>query len=275
MLEALQWYVDQGVDEILLETPLDRTIVPDVATVMAKVPASRLPPPISKPGEGQAQAATSEMMMGAAQAIIEAQKLAQGCKTLEELRQAIVDFEGLSLKKTATNMVFNDGNPAADVMLIGEAPAANDDAEGKAFVGQHGQLLDKMLACIGLDRHNEDTSKAVYLSNILNWRPPGNRTPTLSEINISLPFIQRHIELAQPKMLILCGGVAGKSLLKRSETISKLRGNFYDYSAPEGQGGGVIPASVIYNPEYLLQTPSQKKHAWADLLMIQEKLTQI
>jgi DNA polymerase len=207
--------------------------------------------------------------LGAAEAIVEAQKSAKICKNLEELQQAIADFDGLSVKKTATNMVFSDGDPQSDIMVIGEAPGADEDIQGKPFVGISGQLLDKILACIHLSRKPEAGQKSVYISNILNWRPPGNRTPTDSEISISLPFIEKHIELVKPKVVVLCGGVAGKSLLQRNDSISKLRGTFHDYQTTDGHQLKMI---ATYHPAYLLRTPAQKKAVWADMLMLQDYL---
>ena len=236
LVQALQWYIDHGVDELLLEEPVDRTVViPDIPKKQTASKSSGSKTNVvgfrEQATQANLDAAQSDNMMGAAQAVVEAQNLAQGCQTLEELKQAIMEFEGLSVRKTATNMVFADGNPKASVMLIGEAPGADEDVQGKPFVGISGQLLDRILACIDLDRSSEDPIRSVYISNILNWRTPGNRTPTQAEMDISLPFIERHIALAQPKLLILCGGVAAKTILKRSESISRLRGVFHDYSA--------------------------------------------
>lgn len=285
LVETLQWHLDHGADEMLLDEPVDRTVMPELPK---KMPLQDMVSGAVKPSmasniigfqDGAAQNNVGDMV-GAAQAIIDARALAVNCKTLEDLSVAIEKFEGLSIRKTATNMVFGDGNPKASVMVIGEAPTAEDDIQGKAFVGQSGALEDKILACIGLDRTSEDTMKSVYLSNILNWRPPGNRTPTQAEIDISLPFIERHIALIQPKALILCGGAVGKALLRRTETISKLRGKMQEYQVPEDLVGGgddavIIPAIVTYQPEYLLRTPAQKKAVWADMLMFQEELESV
>lgn len=260
LIDALQWHIDHGVDVVVLDEPIDRTAPPDIPKI------SDLPTPISAP---TAANNLEKPLMGAAEAIVEAQKLAAACNNLEELKQAIAAFDGLSVKKTATNMVFADGDPDSDVMVIGEAPGADEDIQGKPFVGVSGQLLDKILACINLARQPEEAQKSVYISNILNWRPPGNRTPTDSEIAISLPFIEKHIALIQPKIIILFGGVAGKALLKRTESISKLRGTLYDHQLTDGT---VIKAAVTYHPAYLLRTPAQKKAVWADMLMIQDYL---
>lgn len=257
-IAALQWHVDHGVDVAVLDQPVDRTAMPEI------LKKSDIPKPISMPAIQQEQ---DTPFMGSAQAIIEAQKLAAACNTLEELAAAIQNFDGLSIKKTATNMVFAAGKPESDVMVIGDAPATDEDIQAMPFVGETGQLCDKILACIALSRHPQENQKSVYLSNILNWRPPGNRTPTDSEIAISLPFIEKHIELVRPKILIFFGGVAGNALLKRSESISKLRGNLYDYFLKEGS---LVKTIVTYHPAYLLKTPAQKKAVWADMLMVQD-----
>jgi DNA polymerase len=273
--QALQWHIDHGADEVIVDEPVDRTAIP---ALPKKEETSKPKPATFSPSPMQAQGNPAGDLMGAAQAIVEAQKLAASCGTLEELGQAIRDFEGLSVKKTATNMVFCDGNPKARVMLVGEAPGADEDRQGKPFVGVSGQLLDRILACIDLSRTGKKAEEAVYISNILNWRPPGNRTPTQAEIDISLPFIERHIALIRPQLLILCGGVSAKGLLRRSDSISKLRGIFHDYQVPAAVSGGetiAIPAVATYHPAYLLRTPSQKKAVWADMLMIQEKLANL
>lgn len=274
---ALQWHLDMGVDEPLMDAPVDRTAMPALpkreapaTTAVPRAPSASSPPPHVAP-------ATSPVdVPGAAAARAEAEKLAKSATTLDELRAALQGFDGLAVKKTATQMVFADGNPAAPVMLIGEAPGADEDRMGKPFVGASGQLLDKIFACIGLSRAAEDAKDAVYISNILNWRPPGNRTPSPAEVDIALPFIERHIALVQPKILIFCGAVAAKGLLGRTEGISKLRGSFHDYTPlTADMGGGTIPVICTYHPSYLLRTPSQKKAVWADMLMLQEKLREI
>lgn len=185
--------------------------------------------------------------------------------TLEELRQALELFEGCSLKKTALNLVFSDGNPQAKIMLIGEAPGADEDRQGKPFVGMSGQLLTKAFECAGFER-----DKHLYISNTIFWRPPGNRQPTQQELEACFPFTQRHIELINPKVLILVGGTAVKALLKTNEGITKLHGKWLQYTSP-----GLaqpIPTMAIYHPAYLLRSPGRKKELWMDLLKIKEAL---
>ncbi|MCB1651481.1 MAG: uracil-DNA glycosylase [Alphaproteobacteria bacterium] len=261
--EALRFYLECGVDEVLDNTAADRFAMP--APVSAVPPVKPSAPLFSGPSSS---ARSADMPLGKSEAQGQSASLAAAAKTLDELRSAIAGFEGLSIKKTATNMVFCDGNANAPVMLVGEAPGADEDRQGKPFVGVSGQLLDKILGCIGLDRQQDDPLKAIYISNIINWRPPGNRTPNPAEIVVSLPFIQRHIELVKPKILILCGGVSAKALLGRDESISKLRKGWHDYKTTDGQ---VIPAIATYHPAYLLRTPTQKRAVWADMLSVQEK----
>ena len=271
---ALDWYRDQGVDDVLEPDPVNR-LVPSQSS---QAPVSALPMPAVSVSVGVAPPPLSLPLLGASDARREAVRLAQQAQTLDDLRAAIAAFEGISLKKTAINLVFSDGNPRAPVMLVGEAPGADEDRLGKPFVGASGQLLDKMLAAIGLSRHTDNLGEAVYIANILNWRPPGNRTPSPGEIEVSLPFIERHIQLAAPKLLILCGGVSAKALLGREEGISRLRQTWYDYipQTPELRDGAVsIPGAATFHPSYLLRTPAQKKAAWADLQMIQDKRRQL
>jgi DNA polymerase len=193
--------------------------------------------------------------------------LARAANSLAELKAALEAFEGCRLKDTATNLVFADGNPAARVMIVGEAPGADEDRIGRPFVGVSGQLLDRMLAQVGLDRGS------VYITNILFWRPPGNRTPTAAEIAACLPFVERHIELVDPAILVLAGAASAKTLLARNEGITKLRGRWLLY-----ESAGMtrpIPAMAIYHPAFLLRQPAQKRDAWRDLLSIRDKLDSI
>ncbi len=269
IITALQWYVDQGVTDALIDEVIDRTAIVDKVIAVDKKTEKM---PISKPNTS---------FLGKLDAYDEALKLANSSNSLEVLQKNILDFDGVTLKKTATNMVFSCGNPNAKIMIIGDAPMADDDRTGTPFSGEQGHLLDKMLACIDLDRNSEDLSKAVYLSNILNWRPPGNRSPLPSEISVSLPFIERHIQLIKPDILVFLGGLAAKSLLGRNESLSRLRKTWHDY-IPQTKGlivgggrlnnGGIkpIPAIASHSISALIKTPSQKKSAWEDLLSIQE-----
>ena len=267
MITTLEWYVDHGVTDILLDKPIDRTKPTEI----------KKPPGTEEKIRSVSDSKTSQQtFLGKSDAYEEAVKIAASINSLKELQQAIADFNGIAIKKTATNMVFADGNPKAPIMLIGEAPGADEDRLGKPFVGVSGQLLDKILACIGLSRHAEDPEKSVYISNILNWRPPGNRTPAPAEIEVSLPFIERHIQLIQPKIIILCGGVSAKSLLNRTEGVSRLRKKWHDYTPQTKNIGDMsVLARATYHPSYLLRTPLQKKAVWADMLEIQKKMQEL
>ena len=271
---ALEFYQDNGVDIAVGNEAIDRTSFIEVPSPeKAEFVKEEAPSPFQA-----SQEQTSAPLLGKTDSHAKALELAKEANNIDELKQAVADFEGISLKKTATNLVFCDGNPKADVMLIGEAPGADEDRAGKPFVGVSGQLLDKILACINLDRQSEDPKEAVYISNIINWRPPGNRTPSPAEIEVSLPFIERHIQFVQPKLIILCGGVSAKSLLGSSDSISRLRKTWHDYTPQNAELSSdrkPIPAIATYHPAYLLRTPAQKKAVWHDMLAIQQKLKEI
>lgn len=262
---ALQWHIDAGADEALAAEPQkngiseSRSLGKNEEKIVSEVPKFR----------------DSEILAGTTSLRSKALEAARAANTLDELRAAIAAFDGLDIKRTATNTVFCDGNPDAPVMLVGEAPGGDEDRIGRPFVGVSGQLLDRILKCIDLDRAQQDPVRAIYISNILNWRPPGNRTPTDAEVDICLPFIERHIALKKPKLLILCGGVSAKALLGTGESISRLRGKWHSYT-PRTEGitdtTTSIPAIATYHPSYLLRTPSQKKAVWQDMLVLQDKM---
>ena len=186
---------------------------------------------------------------------------ADKAKNLEKLKKSINNIQNCSLKNNATNMVFSDGNPKSKIMLIGEAPGANEDAEGLPFVGRAGALLDKMLAAINLDR------KKVYISNIINYRPPDNRRPTDEEIKRYLPFISKHIEIINPKILVLLGSTAMNALIGNEVVISKMRGKWIEKKF----GNCKTSAIITFHPAFLMRQPARKKLAWIDLKMIRDK----
>jgi uracil-DNA glycosylase family 4 len=265
-LALLTWQIEAGADEALEPAPIDRfAAAPEPAL-------HRRAPPAAEPAAPAllAAVASAPANMPAIGAPLptngdgNAYHAAQSARSLEELRAALESFDGCPLKATATNLVFADGNPAARVMLVGEAPGADEDRIGRPFVGVSGQLLDRMLAAIGLDRTK------VYITNVLFWRPPGNRTPTPAEVAACLPFVERHIELVGPEILVLVGNAAAKTLLLRNEGITRIRGKWFEY-----QSAGMsrpVPTLPIYHPAYLLRAPAQKRDAWRDLLQIRERL---
>ncbi|HEX6980097.1 MAG TPA: uracil-DNA glycosylase [Alphaproteobacteria bacterium] len=259
---ALEWLADMGADEAIGDVPVDRFAV--VEAPPAPEPRRERKSTDAVPSAAPAAAAAAPRPRSQSAPAQSARAVAQAATTLEELRAALAQFEGCPLKATATNLVFADGNPRARIMLVGEAPGADEDRLGRPFVGVSGQLLDRMLACIGLDR------TSVYIANILPWRPPGNRSPTDSEIAVCLPFIERQIELVDPEILVLLGGTASKSLLGTREGIVKTRGKWFTYQSP-----GLprpIAAIATYHPAYLLRSPAQKRDSWRDLLMIKNRL---
>jgi DNA polymerase len=197
-----------------------------------------------------------------AAAVATARTLADNAKTLAELEEALRNFDGCAIKKTASKTVFSDGNPDSQVMIIGEAPGAQEDIQGIPFCGPSGQLLDRMLASIGLDRTK------VYISNTVFWRPPGNRQPSPEETSICLPFVEKHIALINPKVLILSGGTATTTLLRKDSSISRLRGKFYEYSNPYMDKP--VSTMLMYHPSYLLRQPLNKRLAWHDLQLLRE-----
>lgn len=194
----------------------------------------------------------------------ESSSLSEG---LRDLKITLANFEGSSLKKTAINMVFSDGNPDAKVMVVGEAPGADEDRQGKPFVGQSGQLLRRILSFIGL------TIDHVYITNVLPYRPPGNRQPTPQEIQMFLPFLQKHIALIKPKCLLLVGGTACKALLEGQDGITKIRGTWIDLVVPGLDHP--VKAMATYHPAYLLRSPLRKKDVWKDMLMVKKFLRTI
>ena len=189
-------------------------------------------------------------------------------ENLDELLKVIKNFNGCSLKNTAKNLVFADGNPKAKVMLIGEAPGAEEDRTGVPFTGQAGHLLDKMLQAIGQDRTN------TYLTNVIFWRPPGNRNPTDEEINCCLPYVRRHIEIINPKILILAGSIASKTLLEiQDKGITQLRGKWQDFNI--NKKNLKIKAMPIFHPAFLLRQPTRKREAWEDLKIIKKAIDKL
>jgi DNA polymerase len=262
----LDWYLAMGVDEAIGDIPHDSfaavtrlTAAPALSPMAAPTPRpATIAPPLAAPAVARPLASASSEVAGA-------RRLAEAATTLAELEAAVSSFDGCALRKTATHTVFADGTPHAPVMVIGEAPGADEDRIGKPFVGRSGQLLDRMLAAIGLDRQRN-----VYITNVLFWRPPGNRKPTDAEIALCLPFVWRHIALGAPQLVMLSGGTATSAMLGRAEGITKLRGHWFDLAIPGRDRP--IPALTTYHPSFLLRTPARKSESWRDFLELQSKL---
>ena len=258
----LRWYLLAGVDEAIGEVAVDRYRAASRPAAAAPAPS---PPPNPAPAAAAPPPPRLAQGLASAPAVLQsARELAAAARDLTELAEALAAFEGCPLKKTATNLVFDDGNPAARVMLIGEAPGADEDRAGKPFVGVSGQLLDRMLGWIGLDR------TSVYITNVIYWRPPGNRAPTAAELVACQPFVERHVELVAPAVMVAVGGAAAKQLLQRNDGITRLRGRWHLYESPGTRGA--IPLMPLYHPAYLLRQPAQKRDAWRDLLTLRAKL---
>lgn len=249
--QLLRWYLDAGVDEAIGNVPVNRFAAPVAAPIAAPVAAGPSP-------------AAPAVVKSASLSAGTAAHIAAQCRSLDELRRALEAFDALPLKRTARSTVFADGNPQAEVMVIGEAPGQEEDRQGLPFVGKSGKLLDRMLASIGLDRDS------CYITNVVPWRPVENRKPTPDEVAVCLPFVTRHIELVDPRLLILLGGASASALLARHEGINRLRGRWFEYSSP-----GLprpVPALATFHPAYLLRTPEAKRLAWRDLLLVRKHL---
>ena len=264
----LRWYVDQGIDEAIGEDAIDRFAAPapQVTPLPVQQRAPAAPTPI-RPAPAAAAPPRGPVPIESPQLVEDARALAQRCNSVEELEAAVRAFEGCALKRTAKNTVFADGVAGSPVMVVGEAPGADEDRLGKPFVGVSGQLMDRMFEAIGMSRERD-----LYITNILFWRPPGNRTPTLAEQAICMAFTRRHIELARPKVLVLAGGTAAKSVLDTTEGIMRLRGKWTNLSLDDGSA---VPTLPTFHPAYLLRTPASKRQSWLDLLSLDKKLREL
>ena len=246
------WYVQMGV----LDTVGVKGDAP-VPAIQPAVPAPPAPAPRIEPRlEHRAPMRDGERVQ-------HARAVAAACHSLGELAVALERFDGCALKQTATRLCFADGSPDARLMLIGEAPGAEEDRQGRPFVGPSGQLLDRMLAAIGLDR------RSVWITNIVFWRPPGNRAPTTAEVAVCQPYVERQIELLRPRRILFLGGSAARGLLEVTEGVTKLRGRPFGYQPANADP---IPAAITFHPAYLLRQPLQKRLAWRDLLTLRRQL---
>ncbi|WP_068108869.1 uracil-DNA glycosylase [Tropicimonas marinistellae] len=258
MIAALDFQIALGADTCVADAPLDRY-------ALSREEAERRRAAAAAP----AQVGTGRQVTPAVQPkakedpIGEARAAAAGATTLEELRAALAAYEHCELKKAARTLVFSDGQPGARVMIIGEAPGRDEDIQGKPFVGRAGQLLDRMLGAIGLARGAPDPGSAVYITNILPWRPPQNRDPKPEEIAMLKPFVERHVALVEPDLLVLMGNISCQAMLGR-RGITRLRGNWADVLG--------LPALPMFHPAYLLRNPAAKREAWSDLLSLKARL---
>ncbi|MCK2167855.1 uracil-DNA glycosylase [Thalassospira xiamenensis] len=281
-LQALIWQFEMGADEAIADEPLDRfkaseslsrqagqfgrASLPPNAGGAARPAMPRpaggtgamTPPPPMAPGAGFLLSDTPH------EARQSARDLAAAATSLADLKEAVEKFEGCALKKSASNTVFGVGNPEARLVLVGEAPGAEEDRQGEPFVGPSGKLLDAMLRSIGFAREE------VYITNILPWRPPGNRQPTIAEIAVCEPFVRRHLELIGPKVVVCLGGSSAKTLMEEDRGITRLRGTWKEMTLG---ASSVADVTAMFHPAYLLRTPEQKRLAWRDLRAVAQKLS--
>lgn len=300
ILALLQFYLDAGVDSAIEDSSINRFDLPgkfdlpdqllghqlrehkigeqkpetslttSVPSFSAKSLETIAAPPLKTPRAAQTTAILATAILGQSDQVLaqSARLAAAAAPSLEALKEALQRFDGVeSLRARATHMVFADGNPQASVMLVGEAPGADEDRLGKPFVGISGQLLDRMLGSIGLDRNT------FYITNICFWRPPGNRKPTEAELIAQAPFVQRHIELVRPKVLVLVGASSAHALLGTNDGITRLRGRWFSYRSDGLEAD--IPALPIFHPAFLLRQPAQKRETWSDLLKLKARLHEI
>jgi len=242
---VLEWQMEMGATEAILDAPVNRFELADRA----------------KPAVSKTTAVPTKIVEETPADI--ATKLAQSAKSLDDLRAIMDGFEHCDLKRGARQLVFSDGKVGARVMVIGEGPGRDEDMQGSPFVGRAGQLLDKMFAAIGLSRDAVDLERAIYITNVVPWRPPQNRDPSPDEIEMMLPFLQRHVELAAPDVIIAMGNISCSAILGQ-KGISRLRGTW-----AKAFGVDVLP---MFHPAYLLRNPISKREAWADLLSVKQKL---
>jgi len=280
-VELLYWYKHAGIDIALGDQPVDQFAASKIQAQAARSPAPAIKqglaaghrpgainPGISarashRPANPQPNNAMSAAAIPDEVVVSDAREKAKSAASLGELREIMSAFKGCNLHLSAKNMVFGDGDPTSGIMLIGEAPGRDEDLHGLPFVGRSGQLLERMLAAINLERNS------VYITNVIPWRPPGNRTPTPLETEICRPFIERHIDLVNPKIMVLLGGAAAKVLLNSTQGILKMRGRWNKFGGAQGE----IDVMPTLHPAYLLRQPAQKKLAWQDLLKIREKIS--
>lgn len=255
--ELIEWYIAAGVEETAGDEPFafDKK-------EQAPISSHKTDSLVAKMVPSSQRQATTALAQAAVDARQNARDLCKQIDNLDDLKALVEKFEGCALKLTASHTVFGDGSKTAQIMLIGEAPGADEDRIGRPFVGRSGQLLDKMLQAVGMDR------SICYITNILPWRPPGNRTPTDGEIAVCLPFLKRQIDIIKPDFIFILGGSAANALLDQQESISKLRGRWLEYKTSDGKNVAVLAS---FHPAYLLRNPGQKAKVWSDLLRLVRK----
>lgn len=270
--DILEWYCLAGVDEIVADIPFgrDNTSAEKAAVRTVLKNDSAVKPvglatvsSISDAEVGERKA-TTELAQATINACKNARELCEKAQTLEALKELVENFEGCALKLTATRTVFGHGSSGARIMLIGEAPGADEDRTGVPFVGRSGHLLDLILNAAGFERERD-----CFISNVLPWRPPGNRTPTTAEVAVCLPFLRRQIDLVKPEALVLLGGSAANALLENEDSISRMRGKWLSYKDSSGRD---IPVMATFHPAYLLRNAGQKAKIWGDFLRLKKKI---
>jgi uracil-DNA glycosylase len=244
-IAALAWQLDLGADEAIGEEPVNRFGLDDRAAPRRAAAPAAVPAAMVEEAQGPAERAAA-------------------CGDLAALRAALEGMEGIGLREGARSTVFADGNPAARLMVIGEAPGRDEDRAGLPFVGRSGQLLDRMLAAIGLSRHAAEPERAAYITNVLPWRPPQNRDPSADEAALLLPFLFRHIALKAPEAILLLGSPAVRAVLATESGITRMRGRWHAWRG--------IPVIATFHPAALLRDPTKKREAWADLLLLSQRL---
>lgn len=267
----LAWHLEQGVDAATAPSPGESFALGPVPRPRPEPPARRAHAPAPAVRPSRERPAVPPRRTGIEAGLDlggdEAARLAAACADLDALEAAVRAFEGCALKRTAISTVFADGARDAPVMAIGEAPGAEEDQQGLPFVGASGRLLDRMIAWIGLAR-----ARNFYITNVLFWRPPGNRKPTPVETAACLPFVRRHITLKRPKIIVTLGGTAAQLLLERGEGVMRLRGRWFTYEDPEL---GPIPLLALFHPAYLLRQPQAKALFWRDLLALKDRMAEL
>ena len=290
LLACLEWQLEAGCDgwlasdgeqaqgwlqaDSLVRTMLD-ALSPQRST---RQPSTMQPLPRTQPATRDARADTQRAdtqripsshapLLAPVDAVVEARKAAEACETLEELEQAVQSFELCPLKKGARNTVFAEGNPDADLVVVGEAPGREEDEQGKPFVGASGQLLSRMLEAIGIKSREQ-----YRITNLVYWRPPGNRTPDSDEVTVCYPFFLRHMALVKPRWILLLGNVAMQHVLSERRGITKVHGQFFPITLGSGAGVGAVVALPSFHPSYLLRTPAKKAAAWHDLLVLRRAM---